>query len=121
MHSRPTQAVILAGGRGTRLAPLTDTLPKALIPFHGKPFLGHVIEMLRGQGFERVLLLLGYRAEAMIDHFGDGSAYGVGISHRVTAPDDLTAHRVKDAADQLDDRFLLLYCDNYWPMQFDRM
>ena len=77
--------------------------------------------MLREQGFERVLLLLGYRAEAMIDHFGDGSAYGVEISHRVTAPDDLTAHRVKDAAGELDERFLLLYCDNYWPMQFDRM
>lgn len=121
MHSRPNQAVILAGGRGTRLAPLTDTLPKALIPFHGKPFLGYVVEMLRDQGFERVLLLLGHMADAMIDHFGDGSAYGVEISYKVTDADDLTAYRVKDAADQLDDRFLLLYCDNYWPMQFDRM
>ena len=121
MHSRPTQAVILAGGRGARLAPLTDTLPKALIPFHGKPFLGYVIEMLREQGFDRVLLLLGYMADTMIEHFGDGSDYGVEISYRVTDADDLTAYRVRDAADQLDDRFLLLYCDNYWPMQFDRM
>ena len=121
MHSRPTQAVILAGGRGTRLAPLTDNLPKALISFHGKPFLGYVVEMLREQGFERVLLLLGYMADAMIDHFGDGSDYGVEISYRVTDADDLTAFRVKDATDLLDDRFLLLYCDNYWPMQFDRM
>ncbi len=121
MHSRPTQAVILAGGRGTRLAPLTDTLPKALIAFHGRPFLGHVVDMLREQGFERVLLLLSYMADAMIDHFGDGSAYGVEISHRVTDVDDLTAYRVKEAAECLDDRFLLLYCDNYWPMQFERM
>ena len=93
MHSRPTQAVILAGGRGTRLAPLTDNLPKALIPFHGKPFLGYVIEMLREQGFKRVLLLLGYMADAMIEHFGGGSAYGVEISYRATDADDLTAYQ----------------------------
>ena len=52
---RPTQAVILAGGRGTRLAPLTDTRPKPMIEFHGKPFLEYLIEMLRDQGFRRVL------------------------------------------------------------------
>lgn len=118
---RPTQAVILAGGRGERLRPLTDRVPKPMIEFHGKPFLEYVIEMLREQGFEKVLLLLGYLPEVIMDHFGDGSGHGVGIDYRVTAPDDLTARRVQEAAAHIDDTFLLLYCDNYWPMQFDRM
>ena len=120
-RQRPTQAVILAGGRGTRLRPLTDTVPKPMIPFHGKPFLGYVAEMLREQGFERLLLLLGYLPEVVMDHFGDGSAYGLEVEYAVTAPDDLTAYRVQEAADLIDDTFLLLYCDNYWPMRFDRM
>lgn len=115
---RPTQAVILAGGRGTRLRPLTDDRPKPMVPFHGKPFLGHLVDMLREQGFERVLMLLGYLPQVIIDHFGDGSAYGVTVEYDVTGPDDLTAFRVEHARDRLDPTFLLLYSDNYWPMRF---
>ena len=121
MPDRPTQAVVLAGGRGTRLRPITDRIPKALVPFHGEPFLGHVVQMLREQGFTDVLLLEGYRAEDLQAHFGDGDAYGVRVRHRVTDADALTAHRVLDALDDIDEQFLLLYCDNYWPMRFDAM
>ena len=120
-RERPTQAVLLAGGRGTRLRPLTDAVPKPMVPFHGKPFLGYVVEMLREQGFERVLMLLGYLPEVVIEHFGDGSRYGIDIEHAVTAPDDLTAYRVQAAQNRIDETFLLLYCDNYWPMRFDDM
>lgn len=121
MTDRPTQAVVLAGGRGSRLRPITDTIPKAMVPFHGEPFLGHVISMLREQGFTDVLLLEGYLAEVMQRHFADGTSYGLRIRHRVTDPDALTAHRVQDALEEIDERFLLLYCDNYWPMRFDAM
>lgn len=120
-RERPTQAVILAGGRGERLRPLTDHVPKPMIEFHGKPFLEYMVEMLREQGFETILMLLGYLPEVITDHFGDGSRLGVRIDYRVTAPEDLTAHRIQEAAEWIDDTFLLLYCDNYWPMQFDRM
>lgn len=116
---RPRQAVILAGGRGTRLRPLTDALPKAMIPFHGRPFLAYLVDMLREQGFERVLLLLGYLPEVIQGYFGDGREHGVVIEYEVTAPDDLTAYRVQQAQHRLDPRFLLMYCDNYWPMRFD--
>jgi histidinol-phosphate phosphatase family protein len=121
VRQRPRQAVILAGGRGTRLLPLTERVPKPMVEFHGKPFLGYIVEMLRDQGFERVLMLLGYLPEVIVDHFGDGADYGVRIEYDVTDADDLTAFRVQHAADLIDDTFLLVYCDNYWPMRFDDM
>jgi len=117
----PTQAVILAGGRGTRMAPLSDTRPKAMIEFHGKPFLEYVLEMLRDQGIERVQLLLGYLPDVIVDHFGDGSRLGLEIDYSISSPDDLTSHRVQLVRDRLDDVFLLLYCDNYWPMNLAAM
>lgn len=118
---RPRQAVILAGGRGTRMRPVTDTRPKPMVEFHGKPFLEYVIEMLHEQGFERVLLLLGYLPEVIQRHFGDGSTLDVEVDYSITGPDDLTVSRVQVARDRIEDCFLLLYCDNYWPMRMDDM
>ena len=54
LNKRPTQAVILAGGKGTRLKPLTDSVPKPMIRFHGKPFLEYLIYQVKEQGFEEV-------------------------------------------------------------------
>lgn len=115
------QAVILAGGRGTRLRPLTDDRPKPMVEFHGRPFLEYLVEMLAGQGIERILLLLGYRPEVIERHFGDGARWGLRIDYAVTDPDELTAARVLGARDRLDSRFLLLYCDNYWPLDLARL
>lgn len=118
---RPTQAVILAGGRGTRLSPLTDSRPKPMIEFHGKPFLEYLVEMLRDQGFQRILILLGYLPEVVQQHFGDGSRWGVSIEYSVTAVENDTGKRIKLAAPLIDECFLLMYCDNYWPMQMHKM
>lgn len=118
---RPTQAVVLAGGRGTRMLPLTKTRPKPMVEFHGRPFLEYMIEMLREQGFERVLLLLGHLPEVIREHFGDGSGFGVEIDYSVSGADDLTVSRIQLAEQRLDNSFLLLYCDNYWPMRMDDM
>ena len=118
---RPTQAVILAGGRGTRMLPLTETRPKPMVEFHGRPFLEYMIEMLREQGFERVLLLLGHLPEVIREHFGDGSGFGVEIDYSVSGADDLTVSRIQLAEQRLDNSFLLMYCDNYWPMRMDDM
>ena len=118
---RPRQAVIFAGGRGTRLGSLTADRPKPMVDVDGRPFLCRQIELLRDQGFTRILLLLGYLPNTVIDHFGDGSAHGVGITYSITDVDDLTAHRVQVARELLDDTFFLAYCDNYLPFSFDRM
>lgn len=118
---RPTQAVIVAGGRGERLRPLTDDRPKPMIEFHGRPFLDYLVEQLREQGFERVTMLVGYLGEQIIEHFGDGAGFGVTIEYSHIPAENLTARRVQEAASLLEDVFLLMYCDNYWPMRFDQM
>ena len=118
---RPTQAAILAGGRGTRLRPLTLTRPKPMVDILGKPFLEYQIEQLREQGFKRVLLLLGYLPEVVRDYFGDGRRWGIKIEYSVSAVEDETGRRLKLAEPFLDSCFLLLYCDNYWPMSITRM
>ncbi len=121
IYERPKQAVILAGGRGTRMRPITDDRPKPMVPILGLPFLEYQIEQLRDQGFERVLLLLGYLPDVVQNYFGDGRRWGVHIDYSVTAPEQLTSSRVATARHMIDDCFLLLYCDNYWPMQMDRL
>ena len=118
---RPTQAVILAGGRGTRLRPLTDTRPKPMVEVLGKPFLEYQVEHLRQEGFERVLLLLGYLPEVVQDYFGDGRRWGIEIDYSVTGVEDETGRRMKLAEKYLEPCFLLMYCDNYWPMRFEKM
>ncbi len=103
------------------MRPWTDLRPKPMIEIAGKPFLEHLIVMLRGQGFKRVLLLLGYLPDTVKEYFGDGSRWNMQIEYSVTGVDDLTGQRLRLASDKVDDCFLLLYCDNYWPMQMDRM
>ena len=119
--ARPVQAVIFAGGRGTRLRPLTETRPKPMIEVLGQPFLAYQIEQLRDQGFKKILLLLGYLPEVVQEYCGDGSRWGMQIEYSVTELENETARRLKLAEGHLDPCFLLMYCDNYWPMQFDRM
>lgn len=118
---RPRQAVILAGGRGTRMLPLTSDRPKPMIEVGGRPFLAHLIERLAQQGFARAHLLLGYQADVIMDHFGDGREYGIRIDYTVSAADDLTSRRLQLAEEKLDPLFLLMYCDNYWPLDMDRV
>ncbi len=118
---RPRQAVILAGGRGTRMRPLTDDRPKPMIEIAGRPFLAYIVERLAEQGIERIEMLLGYLPDVIRDYFGDGKQFGVAIDYVVSDPDDLTARRVQLVERRLDPLFLLLYCDNYWPLDMERL
>ncbi|MFQ5934442.1 MAG: nucleotidyltransferase family protein, partial [Dehalococcoidia bacterium] len=76
-------AVLLAGGRGKRLRPLTDTLPKPLVPIADKPILQWQIEWLRGCGVSSFMLSVGYLPDQIRSHFGDGRKYGVEIQYIV--------------------------------------
>jgi D-glycero-D-manno-heptose 1,7-bisphosphate phosphatase len=121
MKNRPNQAVILAGGRGSRLRSLTDDRPKPMLLVRGRPFLEYQIEQVRDQGFNRILILLGYMADVVQTYFDDGGKWGVKIEYSVSAIADETSRRLQIAERLLDDHFLLLYCDNYWPMRIERM
>ena len=104
-----------------RLRPLTDTLPKPMVTVAGKPFLEHLIEMLAKNGVTDVVLLLGYLPEKITRYFGDGSKFGVRISYSIGKVDDETGTRLRNAKDLLAERFLLMYCDNYWPLKLAEM
>lgn len=107
------QAVILAGGMGIRLRPYTYDNPKPMVPVNGKPFLAYLIEMLKKNGIEEVVMLLGYLPEKIREYLGDGSRFGIRVKYSVGALEDETGTRVRNARDLIDGTFLLMYCDNY--------
>ena len=76
-------ALILAGGKGERLRPLTDTVPKPMVPVHGQPILWHQIEWLKSGGVTDVVFLAGYRWQVIKDFFGDGRNFGIRAHYSV--------------------------------------
>ena len=104
--------MILAAGRGTRLRPLTDAIPKAMVPFAGKPLLEYVVRLLARYGFDELVINLHHLPQVIANYFGDGRAYGVSISYSLE--DDLrgTAGAARQVADFFDGPFLVYYGDN---------
>ena len=118
---RIKQAVILAGGQGTRLRPLTNDLPKPLAPVNGIPFLDYLLSCLIDVGIVHVVLLVGYKAEKIMNRYGHELADGTKIDYSIGKVDDATGRRLLNAKHLLDDTFLLLYADNYWPIDLQNM
>lgn len=115
------QAVILAGGLGTRMRPQTFTTPKPIIPINSKPFLEYIIELLKKNSIEEVIILTGYLHEKIEDYFKDGQQFGLKIKYSLSPIEDETGTRIRKAKNLIDDTFLLLYSDNYWPLQLDQL
>jgi NDP-sugar pyrophosphorylase family protein len=115
------QAVIFAGGRGERLRPLTDTIPKPMAPVKGRPFVDYLLKMLSEAGIRRVLFLLGYKAQSVVDHYKTQSFPGLEIDYSIGKEEDQTGKRLIDAYRKLEENFLLLYGDNYWPAPLGEM
>ncbi|MGA2349384.1 MAG: HAD-IIIA family hydrolase [Terracidiphilus sp.] len=114
------KAVILAGGKGSRLASLSKGLPKALVPVDGKPLLEHQLELLARHGVEQVTVLCGFGAAAIHDFCGDGSRWGLHLQCiDETAPLG-TAGAVIAALDQLPDEFLVIYADTMMDVDLTR-
>lgn len=120
-RSEIKQAVILAGGLGTRMAPFTDTNPKPMYPFSGKPFIEYLIEQAVEFGIDKILILLGYLPNKIMEYLGDGSRYGVEIIYDITPVEFNTGERIYHARDVIDDNFLFLYCDNYCPIHYAKL
>ena len=116
------QAVIFAGGSGERLRPLTNDLPKPLAPINGVPFLDYLLEALQTIGIKRVLLLLGYKADKVMEYYDGLNLEGkINIDYSVGKAEDLTGRRLINAYTQLEEEFLLMYGDNYWPIEWRDM
>ncbi len=114
------QVAILAGGLGTRLSPITSSVPKPMVPIHGRPFLEYQIEWIRREGFDQILLLVGYLADQIERHFSDGSRWGVSIRYSREPSLMGTAGALKVASRQLQETFLLLNGDTYLPMDYGK-
>lgn len=110
---------ILAGGLATRLRPITETIPKALVPVAGQPFLAHQLRLLASRGVQRVVLCVGYRGEMIEARFGDGSGYGVRLEYSFDGPQLLgTGGALKRALPRLGQQFFVLYGDSYLPIDY---
>lgn len=112
------QAVILAGGLGTRLWPLTERVPKPMMPVAGAPYLQHQLLLLRSQGIRDVVLLIGYLGGQIVDYFGDGDRFGLSIRYAFEETPLGTGGALRAAAGLLHDSFLLLYGDSYLPIRY---
>ena len=109
--SRPLTAVVLAGGRGTRLRPLTDHIPKPMLPVVNRPFLDYLIERLKKAGVTRVVLALGYKPEPLVERYGRGERFGVEIDYAVEDAPMGTSGAVRAILPQLTETFLVLNGD----------
>lgn len=113
------QAVILAGGLATRLGARTRSIPKALLPIAGRPFLAWQLEALTRSGFNDVLLCISHLGEQIRDFLGDGSAFGVTAAYSEDGPKLLgTGGALRRALDLLQPRFLVTYGDSYLPFDY---
>ena len=112
------QAVILAGGLGTRLWPLTKTVPKPMVPVGDTPYLEHQLRLLREQSITDIVLLIGYLGEQIQTHFGNGSQFGLSIRYSCETTPMGTGGALREASDLLDDMFLVIYGDSYLPIAY---
>ena len=112
MGQRVTKGVILAAGRGTRMRELTNSIPKPMVEVSGKPILSYIVEGLRDCGVRRLLIIVGYKKEAVMHHFGDGSNFGAEVVYLEQVTQDGTGKVVVLAREFCDsDPFILSYGD----------
>jgi NDP-sugar pyrophosphorylase family protein len=110
---------ILAGGLATRLRPLTEKVPKVLLPVAGRPFLAHQLELLKAQGIFRAVLCVGHLGEMIQREFGNGGQWGMQIEYSFDGPALLgTGGALQKALPLLADHFFVLYGDSYLPIDF---
>ena len=111
------QVAILAGGLGTRLGPLTEAIPKSMVPIEGRPFLQYKLELLKSCGFSDMLLCIGHLGHQIHDFFGDGRKWGVRIEYSDEGDRLLgTGGAIKKAESLLEERFFVIYGDSYLPV-----
>ena len=115
------KAVILVGGEGTRLRPLTYEMPKPMVPVLNRPFLEHTLAYLKNYEVNDIILALGYLPGVVQDYFGDGSGWGVHLSYAVEDNPLGTGGAVKNVEKQMDSTFVVLNGDIFTDIDIDDM
>lgn len=115
------QAVILAGGRGERLRPLTDKVPKPMVMVRDKPFLEHLVVLLQEHGIKNYLFLVGYLGNLIRDYFDDGHKWGITITYSFEEKPLGTGGALRLAKTHLEENFFLLFGDSYLPIDYRLM
>ena len=114
------KAMILAAGRGERMRPLTDSIPKPLLELHGKPLIQWQIEQLKTAGINDIVINVSWLKDQLAGFLGDGTAFGVNVSISEEPPGALeTAGGIVQALDQLGDRFVVVNSDVFTNFNFD--
>jgi NDP-sugar pyrophosphorylase family protein len=117
-----TQAVILAGGPGTRLRPMTEAIPKPMVPVNGKPFLEYEIGLLQESGIGEFVLCIGYLGETIQNYFGNGHRLGVRIRYSYDGPKLLgPVGALKQSESLLEESFFVTYGDAYLRAPYRRI
>src|SRR5437660_11488626 len=101
------KAVIMAGGEGSRLRPLTSNQQKAMMPLVNRPMMEHIIRLLKDHGFDDLVVTVAFMANNVRTYFGDGSEFGVRIQYATEETPLGTAGSVRNAKDELKERFLV--------------
>ncbi len=115
------QAVILAGGLGTRFRPLTLKTPKPMIPVMGKPYLEYQLRYLKSYDITDILLCIGYLGEEIQSYFGNGQFWSMNINYSFEKKPLGTGGALKNAMDKLDDSFFLIYGDSFLPINYNSL
>ena len=115
------KAVVMAGGEGTRLRPLTSNQPKPMVPIVGKPCMEHILELLRKHGMTDVIVTVAFLPQAIRGYFGDGEAMGLDIEYSVEESPLGTAGSVRLASAKLDDTFLVISGDALCDIDLTRL
>jgi mannose-1-phosphate guanylyltransferase/phosphomannomutase len=105
------KAVIMAGGEGTRLRPLTSNCPKPMLPLANRPMMEHIIGLLKRHGIDEIVVTVAFLPNQIRNYFGDGSEFGVRISYATEDEPLGTAGSVRNAIEHLDERFLVISGD----------
>lgn len=114
-----SKLVLLAGGKATRLRPVTETIPKSLLEVAGKPFIDHQLELIKRNNITQVVICVSYLGGQVRDFAGDGSRYGLKIDYSFDGDTLLgTGGTIKYALDLLDDKFFVMYGDSYLTADF---
>lgn len=115
------QVVVLCGGLGTRLRPLTKNIPKAMVDVNGKPFLWYLLNQFKQYGIKDFLLLTGYKNKIISDYFSDGSRWNLNITYDYGPSTWSTSKRILNAKKKISKNFFLIYSDNFVNYPFFKM